>query len=104
MSPAGEGPTVPAVSLGSLGARRVPLALVWEGLCHAHAEFFVLAWGRPGRCEHEGGGIPAVDAMILGAGGSRGVGVMVCGVWRSSVCAFVGNHGVFVQNTSGYGL
>lgn len=85
MSPAGEGPTVPAVSLGPFGARRGPLALVWEGPCHVRAEFFALAWGSPGECEHQGGGKPAVYMMTLGAEVSRGVGVMVCGVWRGIV-------------------
>lgn len=97
MSLAGEGPTVPVVSLGPLVARRGPLALVWEGLCHVHAEFFVLAWGSPGECEDQGGGIPAVYMMILGAEGSRGMRVMVCGVWRALCIAFVGHCGVFVQ-------
>lgn len=46
MSPAGEGPTAPAVSLGSLGVERGH-GSGWggEGPCRVDAEFFVLGLG-----------------------------------------------------------
>lgn len=59
--------------------------MVWEGPCHVHAEFFVLVWGSLGECGHWGGGIPAIYMVMLGVEVSRGMEVMVCGVWRSIV-------------------
>lgn len=40
VSPAGEDPTAPVVSLGSLEVGQLP-ALAWEGLCQVHAELSV---------------------------------------------------------------
>lgn len=58
VSLAGEDPTVPVVSLGSLGARgSLGCGLGWGGACCVHAGYFVLAWGSPGECGPQGRGI-----------------------------------------------
>lgn len=76
MSPAGEDPTAPVVSLGSLEVGQLP-ALAWEGLCQVHAELSVRlrlprqAWVSGKRHTY------SLVQMVLGVEGSRSMGVMV---------------------------
>lgn len=58
VSPAGEGLTAPAVSLGSLGFGQGHNSGWGGAVPWLDAEFFVLGLGCLGKCGHWGGSVP----------------------------------------------